>query len=256
MVNRYVDALDDLVASERLGAAISVVAGPHLGRRAVLDAAKGIIAGDLPGDIEAAAVDAARRLMEREHNATVDAGGSRVFIETLAPRPHLVIFGAVDIARSLCRFATDAGFRVTVTDARPAFCTAERFPDAAAVIAGWPEDVAADLGLDERTFVVTLSHSARLEDPAIQAALRARVRYLGAMGSRGTHAKRRDRLFAAGFEPAVVDAIHAPVGLGIGAESPSEVAISILAELIAARHGAGGTALAHGEGPIHPQRVP
>lgn len=254
-MSRFVDAAADLIAGERLGALVTVVAGPGTGARAVIAAGEGIVAGDLPADLAEAVLTEAGPMMDRERNGTVAVGEHRVFIETLAPRPRLVIFGAVDIGRFLCRFATEAGFRVIVTDARPAFCTPERFPEAEAVVVGWPEDVAGDLSIDARTYVVALSHSARLEDPAMHAALRAGARYVGAMGSRGTHDKRRTRLTDAGFSTDDIDRIHSPIGIGIGAEAPAEVAVSILAELIAARHGADGVALTHSSGPIHPQRA-
>ena len=250
------EAVRSLIEAERLGAAATVVEGPDAGAKAVFDRAEGLVAGALPeGVAEAAAADAAA-LMDREQNRTLAYGERRVYIETVAPQPLLLIFGAVHIAQELCRMAHWLGFRVTVNDARPAFTTEERFPEAENVIVGWPDQVAGRLVLDARTYVVMLSHDARFEDPALPLALASPARYIGVMGSRRTHRKRVERLAAAGWSGEQIARIRGPVGLDIGAEQPGEVAVSILAEMIQVRYGSGtGESLTGRAGRIHLQRT-
>lgn len=234
----------------------TVVAGPGFGDAALLDGAGAIIAGSLPsaiaGDVAADAVD----LADTEQAVTLTYGDSDVFVETLAPQPRLVIWGADEVAIALSSMATEAGFRVTVCDPRPAFTLAERFPAAEAVVVGWPGDVADQVPIDSHTYVVSLTHDARVEGPLLPRLLESPARYIGAMGSRRTHAKRIERLAGEGWSGASLERIHGPVGLDIGAERPAEVAVSILAEMIGARYRSGtGEALRGREGRIHRQRA-
>ncbi len=234
---------------------MTVLTGPDEGSHAVLDADDGVVEGNLPPGLEEHILDDARQLMDQEQSRTLEYDEVSVFIETVAPQPRLVIFGAVHIAQPLAAFATELGFRVTVSDSRPAFTTAERFPDAEVAL-GRPEDVLADLDLDRRTYVVVLSHDARFEDPVFPAVLRSPVRYIGAMGSRRTHAGAARAPQGRRVRPDAINRIHGPVGLDIGAETPAEVAISILAEMIQVRYGAGtGRSLRGREGRIHRQRT-
>lgn len=250
------EAIRDLIARERLGAVATVVDGDDVGARAVIDHELGYVAGALPDEIAPDVAGDAHSLMEREQNRTLEYGERQVYIETVAPQPHLLIFGAVHIAQSLCRLAADLGYRVTVNDARPAFTTPERFPEADKVLVGWPDDVMDELVMDGRTYVVLLSHDARFEDPVLPAVLASPAKYIGAMGSRRTHANRMARLAEAGFSPEQIARIHGPVGLDIGAETPGEVAVSILAEMIQTRYGSGsGESLKGRPGRIHLQRT-
>jgi xanthine dehydrogenase accessory factor len=193
--------------------------------------------------------------MEREQSRTLTYGETSVFVETLAPQPLMLIFGAGHNAQPLTTMATQLGFKVIVGDARPMWATEDRFPDAAKVIVGWPEAVFEKVPLDRRTYVVLLSHDPRFEDPVLAEVHGKPIRYLGAIGSRRTHRARLERLAAAGWSPAELDAIYGPVGLDIGAETPAEMAISILAEIVQARYGAGSGLSLRGEtGRVHKQR--
>ena len=251
-----IEAIRSLIEGERLGAVVTVVEGPHIGHKGVLDRTDGVVAGRLPeahvGDI----LSDAASLMDREQNRTLEYGDDKVYIETVAPQPHLLIFGAVHIGQELCRFAAGLGFRVTVNDSRPFFTTQERFPEASAVIVGWPDVIADQLEIDARTYVVLLSHDARFEDPVLPMVLKSTAKYIGAMGSRRTHRARVERLIEAGYSEDQVARIHGPVGIDIGAEQPDEVAVSILAEMIQARYGSGtGESLVGRAGRIHLQRT-
>lgn len=226
-------ALERLIDDERFGARLTVVAGDGVGASAVFDAEEGIVAGTLPEEIRRPAIEDALTLIDRETALTVGYGDREVFIEPVVPRSRLVVFGAVHIAQALSQHAAAMGFHVTVSDARQQFITADRFPYADDLAVGWPDQVIDGLTLDRRTAVVVLSHDARFEDPLWPLILDKPIRYLGAMGSSRTAARRRERLLDAGFADEVVDRIHGPIGLDIGAETPHEVAIAILAEIVA-----------------------
>ena len=177
-----------------------------------------------------------------------------VFVEAFAPPPRMIIFGAVDFTAALARIAKVLGYRVTVCDARPVFATRARFPMADEVVVDWPdrhlEAVGAELG--PRDVVCVLTHDPKFDVPAITAALATRVGYLGAMGSRRTHAEREKRLREAGVDDAGLERVLAPIGLDIGARTPEETAVSICGEIIARRVGVTGVpSLRDRSGPIH-----
>jgi len=250
-----IEAIEGLLSAERLGAVTTVVEGPQLGTKAVIDFDEGYVAGELPAEVAADVLTDARELMEHEQNRTLSYGDTEVFIETVAPPPHLVVFGAVHIAQPLSTMARQLGFHVTVSDARAAFTTDERFPDADRVLVGWPDDLKDEIELDRRTYVVLLSHDARFEDPVLPWVLASPVKYVGAMGSRKTSAARVEKLQGLGYSEDQIARIHGPVGLDIGAETPAETAISILAEIIQVRYGSGtGESLVGTTRRIHPQR--
>jgi len=177
-------------------------------------------------------------LWQRGGTRILSAAGFSFFAEVLAPDPHLLIVGASPIASSLCELAVLTGFRVSVVDPRRDFARVELFPSAESVVHAWPEKGLAAAGLDVHSYVAVVAHDAKLDVPALSAALKADCRYIGLLGSRGTQADRMERLQEAGFDPKQLARIHGPIGLKvIGALEPAEIAVSILAELIRVRRG-------------------
>ncbi|MEK8091871.1 XdhC/CoxI family protein [Methylocystis sp. IM3] len=164
----------------------------------------------------------------------VESAGARLFVRFFRPAPRLVLVGAVHVAQALAPMAQIAGFAVTILDPRGAYAAPERFPHAR-LDPRWPEEALPEIGLDVYTAVATLTHDARIDDPALRLALASDCFYVGALGSRATHARRLERLSASGAGPAALDRLRAPIGLDIAAVSPAEIAVSILAELILAR---------------------
>jgi xanthine dehydrogenase accessory factor len=162
----------------------------------------------------------------------VEVGGKRLFLNVYAPTAKLVIVGAVHISQALVPIAQSLGYDVTVVDPRTAFASPERFPDVP-LIAEWPDVALPPLNVDHYTAFVALTHDPKIDDPALLHAFRCDCFYIGALGSRKTHGKRADRLKAQGARDADIARIHAPIGLPIGAVSPSEIAVSIMAEITA-----------------------
>jgi len=192
------------------------------------DDAKGELA------VDAAIVAAAQRAMDIGKSETVDIGGAKIFLNVYVPPPRLVIVGAVHIAQSLAPMAAMLEFDVTVVDPRGAWATTQRFPGVK-VIQDWADEAFQAMGLDVSTAVVTLTHDPKLDDPALEAALKSDVFYIGALGSRRTHAKRKERLAEVGITEEMFTRVHGPVGLNIGAKSPAEIAVSILGQIIEVR---------------------
>ena len=180
-------------------------------------------------------VDAARIALVEDQSTTVSTPAGDVFVHVFNPPLRMVVVGGVHIAQPLSRMAALAGYDVTIVDPRQSFANAERFPDVN-VVAEWPDDAMPALDLDRRTAVVTLTHDPKIDDPALVVALRSDAFYIGALGSRRTHARRADRLKAEGFSEAQIGRIHGPVGLSLGAVSPAEIAVSILAEITGVLH--------------------
>jgi xanthine dehydrogenase accessory factor len=177
------------------------------------------------------ALEAAREAALAGESRAVEIGGARVFLGVFLPPVRLVIVGAVHVAQALAPMARIVGHDVVIVDPRPAFATEQRFPGAA-LVPEWPEQALARLAIDRGTAVVTLTHDPKIDDPALVAALRSDAFYVGALGSRRTQAARRERLRGMGFSEADLARVHGPVGLAIGAISPSEIAVSILAEVV------------------------
>ena len=174
-----------------------------------------------------------------------------MFAEIYGPPPRLLIFGAVDTAEALCRQANGVGWRTIVADARAKFATTERLPSAGEVIVAWPEETLERVRPDHDTAIVVLTHDDKFDVPALKGALATDAFYVGALGSRRNQARRRERLLEAGVDEVAIDRISGPCGLDIGADSPAETAVSILAEILALRAGRGGARLRDAATRIH-----
>jgi len=200
-----------------------------------------VVVTELPGGAQRLVGDPAGDPLEAEIRAAIRSGrsgvleadGARWFLTAHVPAPRMVVTGAVHISQALAPMAAAVGFEVTIVDPRTAFATPERFPGVD-LRAEWPDVALPDLALDPFTAFAALTHDPKIDDPALKAALDAGCFYVGALGSRKTHAARRARLAAAGASEQALDQVRAPIGLPIGAASPAEIAVSILAEVVAA----------------------
>jgi xanthine dehydrogenase accessory factor len=242
----------EIAARDGRAALVTVIAGGELGAK-LLVRADGSTEGSLgSAELDDAGVSAAEELLWAERSETRELGEASLFVDVVAPAPRLVIFGAVDYAAALCRLARAAGWRPYVSDPRSQFATPGRFPDAEEVIVAWPEEAFARLGgIDRATYIAVLTHAQKLDDAALSIALESEAAYVGAMGSRRAQAQRRERLLAAGVEEELLERVAAPIGLDLGAVSPEETALSIMAEVVAVRNGRDGGRLSQSGGRIH-----
>jgi xanthine dehydrogenase accessory factor len=179
-----------------------------------------------------------------------------IFVQSFAPAPRMLVFGAIDFAAAVAKAGKFLGYRVTVCDARPVFATASRFPDADEVITDWPHRYLSGSTTDERTVICVLTHDPKFDVPLLEVALRRPAAYIGAMGSRRTHEDRLARLREAGLTEAELARLRSPIGLDLGARTPEETAIAIAAELIQLRWGGSGRPLTATTGRIHHGSVP
>lgn len=230
-------------------ALVTAVSGPHAGERLLVraDGAHEGTLGDAALDVQALAD--AGELMWAERSEL----RGELFIDVTAPAPRVLIFGAVEFANHLAHLARVTGWRPYVIDPRARFATRERFPDAIDVIVAWPGPALEQLGgIDRATYVAILTHDPKIDDEVLRLALSAEPAYIGAMGSKRAQAERRERLLALGVSEADLARISAPIGLDLGALSAEEVALSIMAELVAVRYGREGARLSRRrEGSIH-----
>ena len=255
------EQLRDLLRAEEPVALATVVDGPQPGAKLLVRPE-----GEQLGRLGDPGLD---RVVGRDARAQLQAGltGTRhygphgearehaveVFIESFAPPPRMIIFGAVDFTAALARAAKLLGYRVTVCDARAVFATPQRFPMADEVVNDWPHRYLVKVGeeLGPRDAVCVLTHDHKFDVPAITTALETEVGYIGAMGSRRTHTDRVRRLREEGVDDAALDRVMAPIGLDLGARTPEETAVSICAEIIALRTGRKARSLRDADGPIH-----
>ncbi len=221
-----ITVLEHLLAARREGKPACLVRFLRDGGEALVVAGETVIGPDLP-DAILEAIERAHRL---DRSTTVETAVGPVFLQVFNPPLRLIVVGAVHIAQALVPMAALAGYAVTVIDPRRGFATSERFPDVVLVDA-WPDEAMESLAPDGRTAVVTLTHDPKLDDPALDVALRSTAFYIGALGSKRTHAARLERLRALGHGPEALARIHGPAGLDIGAVSPAEIAIAILAQM-------------------------
>ena len=251
--------LEDALRAGRPVALATQVDGPDAGSQLLIEA-DGATSGTL-GDLNLDRVAGRDALAALRSSATATRHYGRrgearkqdveVLIESFAPPPRMVIFGAVDFTAALARTAKALGYHVTVCDARDTFATRSRFPMADEVVVDWPDRYLDTVELGPRDAVCILTHDAKFDVPAIVGALRTGAGYIGAMGSRRTHDDRAKRLREAGVGDAAMKRVMAPIGLDIGARSPEEVAVAICAEIIALRTGADAPFLRDAQGPIH-----
>ena len=265
------DTLAEDIEGQRPVAVATVITHPSptwVGRRIVVrpDAVAGTL-GSARAD--AAVTDDARGLLASGRSEVLTLGpdgerlgvGMEVFVESHAPRPRMLVFGAIDFAAALVHQGSALGYRVTVCDARPLFATAARFPTADEIVVDWPHRYLAAQadagGVDARTVICVLTHDPKFDVPALEVALRLpEVAYVGAMGSRRTHDARMDRLRGAGLTEAELDGLSSPIGLDLGARTPEETAVSIAAEIIATKWGGDGRRLSASAGRIHHEQPP
>jgi xanthine dehydrogenase accessory factor len=192
---------------------------------------------------------------ERFARTTVLGEDGREFVEEFGPPPLLLVFGAVDTAEALCKAAKELGWTTIVADARAKFATTQRIPSADELLIEWPEEALAHVQPDRDTAIVVLTHENRFDIPALKGALQTEAFYIGALGARRNQARRRERLLDEGVSEEDIDRIAGPAGLDIGASSPAETAVSILAEILARRAGRGGGSLKDAKGRIHAEVV-
>ncbi len=232
---------EEAVRTNRLAALATVLTGPDIGARLLLFPDHSSV-GSLGDPLCDAAVQERvpslfAALQSERLSVETAAGTVEVFVDVQPPQPRLWIVGAVHIASALVTYARTLGFFTIVVDPRTAFATPERFAHADQLIPRWPDAVFAETGLDESACVVVLTHDEKIDNPALVAALRSPARYIGALGSRRTHAKRIEALRKLGLDDAQLARIHAPIGLAIGARRPEEIALAIMAEIVAVRNG-------------------
>ena len=244
---RLLERLAELRSGDGRGVLFTVVEGEGAGAKALV-----VEGADPIGDgVPVWALEQFDELVRRGRNRLLEADGVKVFAEWYGPPPRLVVYGAVDTAESLCRGAKLLGWTAIVADARGMFLTPERMPSADRLIAAWPKEALAEIAPDHQTAVVVRTHDDKFDEPALMAALESEAFYVGALGSRRTTARRRERLLEAGVEEAALDRIMGPCGLDIGADTQEETALSILAEILAVRADRSGGPLRDSKHRIH-----
>jgi len=241
------DRLLELAHGEERAVLFTVLEGERAGEHVLALLDRGEVVGDDPLGLAALAPDV-QRSGQLEHGAT------RVFAEVFGPPPRLVVVGAVDTGEALCAAAKAVGWHTICVDARAKYATHERMPSADELIVEWPGEAFQRIRPDRDTAVVVLTHDEKFDIPALAAALRTEAFYVGALGSRRAQEKRRERLVEEGLTDADLARLRGPAGLDIGAESPAETAVSILAEALALRAGRLGGPLREAPGRIHVER--
>ena len=227
------DRVREALLGERPAAVATVIRGPDslLGKKFALFAD-----GTTAGAADDAALAAARTALGEGVGRRISLGETELFVDVLLPSPRMVIVGGVHVAIPLVSLAKTLGFRTIVVDPRESFANATRFPHADEIVSDWPDAALGRLGINSSTAIAVLTHDPKLDDPALTAALRSPAFYVGALGSRRTHEKRRARLLAAGVTEDELSRLHAPIGLPLGGRSPEEIALAIVAQIVALRN--------------------
>lgn len=228
------EAAREIVASGSRGVLVTTLAGADAGAMALLDGDGSVLAGSEP---PSAVQPVATRVLARGTPEVLESDDGSWFVEPVVPAPRLLVLGAIAVADALVPMAAAAGYSVTVVDPRPWLATAERYPDAVEVLCAEPAEILPEFGVDSATAVVSFLHEPRREDPVLQHALAGPAWYVGAMGSRRTTAAKLERLAALGLTEAQIERLHAPIGLDIGAVPPREIAVAVLAEIVATSRG-------------------
>ena len=221
--------LERAIAASRAGKPAAVATNLVSGEQALIEG--DAVTGNLT--LDDAIRGGIRKALAEDRSTTVESAAGNVFVEVFNPPLRCFIVGAVHIAQPLARMAAELGYRVTVIDPRTAFATDARFPEIE-LSTEWPDEALQRLKPDKRSAIITLTHDPKLDDPALSEALKSQAFYIGALGSRKTHANRLRRLGEEGFNEATLARIHGPVGLNIGAISPAEIAVSIMGQVTAA----------------------
>jgi xanthine dehydrogenase accessory factor len=223
--------------------------GVVVGEKAMGDSAPSTKDATLPGPADAALTRVAREMLAtRAEEGTVHQvrEGTEAFIEPFPPPPTLLIIGGVHVAIPLSRFAKELGFYVIVVDPRAKFANRERFPEADVVLLEWPDEALEHLEVDDGTYVALLTHDPKIDEPTLAAALKTEAAYIGAIGSRKTHADRFERLARWGVTAEQLERVYGPIGLDLGGRTPEETALSIIAEVVAVKNGRSGGSLRRG----------
>jgi xanthine dehydrogenase accessory factor len=229
------EAMRDAILREEAVALATVIDGPAAGNRILVRRSGEVLGGLGSPDLDGKAVEHALAHLPRA--ATRREG--ILFLETLPPRDRLVIVGAVHIAIPLVAIARELGYRTYVVDPRKVFATPERFPHADELIDEWPHRAMERIGIGEGTSVAVLCHDDKIDVPALKAVLESPARYVGVLGSKRTHARRVEKLLEAGVSREAIERIHAPIGLDLGGRKPEEIALAIMAEVVAAANRSG-----------------
>ncbi len=221
----------ELVKADQRFVTATVLSGDQVGAKALIS--DGEVYGSVPFAPEGLADCSAT---SRQRIADVD-----VLVEVYQPRPRLIIVGGAHVAMALKQYATILGFNVILIDPRRAFATPERFPDVSLISHQYPDKALAEIGITEGSYIAILTHDPKIDDPALKVALPSTAPYIGVLSSRRTHEKRVERLTKAGVDPVLFERIHTPIGLDINAQTPEEIALAIMAEIIAVKNGKGAS---------------
>jgi xanthine dehydrogenase accessory factor len=249
-VSSIFDEVRRLLRAEEKAVLLTVLEGERAGAKLLVREG-----ADPMGDAPAELADLGADALARGRSGIVEHEGVRVFADVYGPPPQLIVFGAVDTADALCATARALGWSTVVADARAAFATRERLPNVGEIVVGWPDEVLAKVRPDGRSAILVLTHEDRFDLPALMGALASDAFYIGALGSRRAQRARRERLLRAGLDEDALARIHGPCGLDIGAESPAETAVSIMAEILAVRAGRRGGQLQTSTMRIHSDEV-
>ncbi len=230
------DALAELAENDHFGATVTIVDGVLIGEKVLFDATgdvlyrTGALDENMLRDMKAIVATSSK-------SGIVDMGETRVMVDMQVERPHLILIGGVHVSIPLEAMARQVGFRVSIVDPRSAFASRERFPDVANILHSYPDKALPQLGLDRSTYLAVLTHDPKIDDKALITALPANIPYIGVLSSGRTHRQRVARLKEAGMSDELIAQIRTPIGIEIGASTPEEIAVCILAEIIAVRNG-------------------